>query len=313
MREIRLKKEDLLSDKEADSLAGTFLGDDRYNILVEEDCNVYKPDGSPLIMFRRQVLPTAVCKAAYPALRKAASGAMNRGMAGGIIPGGGSANIGGSRTFIKSNDNATRARPIKKDGTISNTSYSVSVPSGIIGYFDRYPRIPYCRLTAFNLSHPEKFQQALPFIQAVNEVFKKECPERYAAQLAMVQRTSKDFVIHGTAFTTLTINRNWRTATHKDAGDLKEGFGVMAALRAGKYTGGNLIFPKYKVAVNMQTQDVCLADVHSWHGNSPLVGIEGAYERISCVFYYRRKMSECGTAEEELDRAKKLGIRNKNR
>lgn len=308
MKTIQLKTE--LSDEEVDKLGGTFLNDIHYDLLVQnEDVKILKPDGTPLIVFRSKVLPANVCKAAFPALRGAASGAMNRGMAGGIIPGGDAVKIGGQRTFIKASDDATRAKPIKKDGTISNTSYSVSVPSGIIGYYDRYPRIPFCRLTAFNLSHPEKFAQAIPYIRAINAVFKADMPDRYAAQLKMIRKTSQDFVINKTAFTTVTVNKNWRTACHKDAGDLREGFGVMSALRAGKYKGCYLIFPKYRVAVDMQTRDVCLADVHSWHGNSPLIGVEGMYERLSTVLYYRAGMIDCGTAKEEQERAKALGIR----
>ena len=298
----------MLPDKEVDSLAGTYLNKEHYDLLIQDDAKVYKPDGSLLLVFRRRILPASVCKAAYPALRKAAKGAMNRGMAAGIIPEKFS-KIGGSRTYIKSSDNATRARPIKKDGTLSNTSYAKGVPSGIIGYFDRYPRIPYCRLTAFNLEHPERFALAMPYIKAINQIFLQETPDRYEAQMKMVKKTSKDFVIHNTAFTTVTVNRNWQTAVHKDAGDLPEGFGVMSVLRAGKYRGCFLVFPKYRVAVNMRTRDVLLADVHEWHGNTPIIGIEGAYERISTVLYYRKKMIDCGSAQEELRRAKDLGIR----
>ena len=35
-------------------------------------------------------------------------------------------------------------------------------------------------------------------------------------------------------------------------------------------------------------------------------GNKGLYERVSMVFYYREKMKECGSAANELDRAKAL-------
>lgn len=57
----------------------------------------------------------------------------------------------------------------------------------------------------------------------------------------------------------------------------------------------------------MNDGDVLLADVHEWHGNTPLVPTRWPYERISFVFYYRAKMLECGSAAEELERAKALG------
>jgi hypothetical protein len=149
-----------------------------------------------------------------------------------------------------------------------------------------------------------KWTEVLPFAKAVNDVFKVELSDRYRAQLEAVRQTPKEFVIHGTVFSTITVNRNFRTAVHKDAGDLKEGFGVMSVLRAGDYEGCYLVFPKYRVAVDMGTRDVLLADVHEWHGNSPLIGTKGEYNRISTVLYYRSNMRHCGTAAEELERVK---------
>ncbi len=304
MKTIRLKT--ALPDEEVDALAGSYLGPSSYDLLIEEDAKVLKPDGSVLLIFRKGILPSKACHRAFPALRTAAHKSQNRGMAAGIIDSKKELEKLGPR-FVKQgcvladgvDETGKRYLPIKADGTVSNTSYAKPVESGIIGFFDRNARFPYCRLTAFNLEHPERFQAAMPFIRAVDRCFQENMPDRHQAQLEVVQRTSPDFVIHGTAFTTVTVNKNWRTACHQDAGDLKAGFGVMSALTAGKFKGCFLVFPKYRVAANMRTQDVLLADVHEWHGNTPLIGIEGYYERISCVLYYREKMVHCGTAEEE--------------
>ncbi len=301
VREIRLTQS--LPDEEADALMATFLNDSHYDILLQqEDVNVYKPNGEPLLFLRTGVLPASACKEAWPALRKAATSAGNRGIAAGIVP----VTKRGNRPVLPSQPGSqVRVKPIKEDGTLSNTNYAlVNVPSGIIGYYDRVSRFPYCRTTAFNLNHPEKFAKALPLFQKASEVFRQELPERWQAQMEKVRATSQDFVIHDTCFTTITINRNWQTAVHQDVGDLKEGFGVMCAFRAGKYHGGYLVFPQYRVAVDLHTRDLILADVHCWHGNTALVGVKGAYERLSLVMYYRENMIECGSASEERDRAK---------
>jgi hypothetical protein len=71
---------------------------------------------------------------------------------------------------------------------------------------------------------------------------------------------------------------------------------------AGDYTGGFLIFPQWRIAVNMMRSDVLLFSSSDWHGNSPIFS-EGPYERISIVCYYRLGMLECGTAQEELAKA----------
>ena len=36
--------------------------------------------------------------------------------------------------------------------------------------------------------------------------------------------------------------------------------------------GGCLVFPKYRIAVDIRSQDVLLCDVHEYHGNSPITG-----------------------------------------
>jgi hypothetical protein len=290
-----------LPDSQADALGGTLLGNDSYDLLIEDDCDVYKPNGEPLVKFRRRALREAVCAAAYQNLRDAATPTDNRGMAGGEV----------DPQRVRSADalahtTRTRYTERKKDGTRSNVNRANVVHSGVVGYFDRNPRFPYCQLTAYNLADGgQRFAKALPFIRAVDGVFREAAPDRYAAQQAVVQRTSPDFYIHDTVFTTITVNKNWQTAVHKDVGDYRQGFGVMSALRAGRYTGCYLCWPAFRVAVNMRTGDVCLADVHEWHGNTPLEGVPGRYERISCVFYYRENMEKCGSATEELERAKR--------
>jgi hypothetical protein len=87
---------------------------------------------------------------------------------------------------------------------------------------------------------------------------------------------------------------------------LREGFGVLTVLHAGTYTGGHLVFPKYRVAVDLRTGGVLLADVHEAHGNTPLIGTPGSFVRLSLVCYYRAGMRACGSASEENARAKRL-------
>ena len=78
------------------------------------------------------------------------------------------------------------------------------------------------------------------------------------------------FVIKNTAFSTLTINHNWRTALHKDTGDFKEGFGNLTVIERGKYHGGYTVFPQYGIGINLRNSDFCAMDVHQWHANTPM-------------------------------------------
>ena len=58
------------------------------------------------------------------------------------------------------------------------------------------------------------------------------------------------------------------------------------------------------MAFDLQNCDLLLVDVHQWHGNTPIQKIDNNATRVSLVMYYRENMISCGTADEEVDRAK---------
>lgn len=279
----------------------------RPEFVVRDTCQVLKPDGSTLLIYLKDVIPRNLCVTAFDVLKKVdvQSGGTNRGNAAGLIED--NEDLDSEGIVRETADGATRYFPIKLDGTVSNTARAIAVNTAIIGFFDRYPRIPYCRQSAFTQKNPELWMQVLPYIQKVSRLFKEHAPAQFEAQRAFVEQVHPDFVIPGSIFTTLTINRDWQTACHQDAGDFRSGLGCMSALEGGKYTGAELIFPKYRAAVDMRTGGVCLADVHEIHGNAPIVGTPGQYVRISAVFYCREAMIQCGSKEFEHQRAIAIG------
>lgn len=311
MKTIQLETE--MPQAEIEARAGRFMEDSDYNFLAgEESVTVLKPNGSPLLIYVKDVLPRSLCKQAFGILKQVdvESGGTNRGMAAGIIEDSDDPRIDAFDTEngpIELVGRGTRYYPKKDDGSLSGTARAAAVPTAIIGFFDRYPRIPFCRQTSFTMNKPELWVQALPYIQRVSAVFKEYAPEHYAKQQDFIRTVHPDYVIPGTVFSTLTVNRSWRTALHTDQGDFINGLGCMTVLEGGSYQGANLVFPRYRCAVNMRTGSVCLADVHSHHGNTPLVGLPGQFVRMSTVFYARAKLQECGSLEFELDRAKRIG------
>jgi len=124
----------------------------------------------------------------------------------------------------------------------------------------------------------------------VNEIFHTYLPERYANQTEAVSDVDEKFIIPGTVFSTITANRNFQTACHRDEGDFDPGFGALTLLSHGELWGGELAFPRYRVAVDYRMGDVLLCDVHQVHGNLPIRGFEGEYVRLSLVFYLRAAM-----------------------
>lgn len=186
------------------------------------------------------------------------------------------------------------------DTKISHTNYANRVKSGVVGSMDRFPRLPYCRQTTYTRDNPERVKKGYPFIQELAKMFEELLPERYAAQKSECSKVDDFFIIPETPFTTITVNKNFRTAAHRDAGDLSKGFSNLLVISNGKeYEGGYLVLPEYRVAVDVQPGDLLLINNHEGiHGNTEFSGEEG-YERMSLVCYFRENMVECGQEKYE--------------
>lgn len=179
---------------------------------------------------------------------------------------------------------------------ISDTTYANVVFSGLAGWFDRYPRIPYGRATAYTENHYDKFKLAFPFLQSLDRGFAELLPIRHAAQREAADIVDPGFLVPGTVFTTITVNKTFRTAAHRDAGDFSNGLSNLLVLsNNGNYTGGYLILPEVRIAVDVRPGDLLLVNNHEYiHGNTPIELQDETAERISLVCYLREKMLELG-------------------
>lgn len=179
------------------------------------------------------------------------------------------------------------------------------VESSIIGFYDRYPRINYCRKTAWTQNNPQEWEYVVPYVEQVDSIYRKNCPVEYAEHRKVANKTSPDFIIGNTTFTTVTLNRNFRTHYHRDSGNLKEGLAAMSYIKTGKFSGGELCFPNFGLAVKLYNYDLIVFNNNEIHGNLPITAVTKNYQRITSVFFYRKNICYCGTAEEELERAKR--------
>lgn len=275
----------------ADELAGKvgkILGPQDYNLMLTGPAKLLKPNGQPLVIY----LPGALLDEAnnpdiYDTLHR----------------------LKGIRTENRGKASGSLRAP---SGS-GNKSRALPVPSAIIGAFDSSGHHKYCRLTAWTGANLPAWQELHPLFQGVARHFEQHVPDRYAAQAAQAHATYPEWVIPGTPFTTITVNNTYPTGTHQDAGDLEEGFSTLACLRKGTYTGGHFVFPKYRVALDMQHGDLALIDAHEYHGNTAIVCACGqrrngpcddcGAERISVVSYFRKNMIKCGTYPEESGKA----------
>lgn len=279
MQTLKLKRHH--SDAEIELLRGTFLSEAHFDMLITTDTDAYTTEGEMLLRFRKNVIPYDLLHTGYKAFEKSINWTEGRGLAS-----------GGS------------FKRIRKDGTVGNTTVGYKVQSGAVGYMDENAMIRYCRKTAFTNKYFEEYRTGIPFVQKVDELYAELCPEHHRRQMNISRGTNQNYRISDTSFTTVTVNRNFQTAVHKDAGDFERGFGNLIVYREGSYSGSYFCLPEFRVAVDMQNTDMLFVDVHRWHGNTPFVNPSPDYLRIAFVMYYREYMINCKSPAEELKRVK---------
>lgn len=269
---------------------GKVLSEDDYNLKPTRDCTILKPNGQPLCIYRPGLIPPELRESTWPILHEFKNDTTtNRGLASGTP---------------------------RIDGP-GKRSYAMAVPSAIVGAFEAQGPKQFCRLTAWTGRETEKFKVMWPLLEFIGRALEADVPDRWAAQMAAVADTHPDWVIPGTPFTTVTINNTYPTGVHKDAGDLDSGFSTLAVLRRGDFKGGVLVFPEYRVGVEMQDGDLLLMDAHEWHGNTDFdppvkrsmtgkIEEDPGFERISVVSYFRTKMVACEGATDEADKRRIL-------
>lgn len=294
------------SEEQMKTMEGKFFSSATMRIFTH-DVDVVRPDGEILCKFRKHRLGVKDTEALLQ-IQTAAKLGRTRPNASGIPP-------EGKYKYIVSKSSG---KPLHVLTTTSR--------SGIVGFYDttsnfgyhhsangnnannpshtnanakapvkdatatmKQQQTPQCRMTAYTAKFLERYKTCVAVFSKVSRLFKSLVPKRYKAQQLAVREISDEYVIPGTVFTTVTVNKNFRTALHKDSGDYEQGFGMMTVASVGEYGGGYTLFPQYGVGIDCQGGDVLAMDVHQWHCNSEMTGTG---TRISYVFYVREKMQK---------------------
>ena len=270
LTEIRVRTK--IPESEIEKKVGKILAESDYNVRLTGPSKVVLPTGKPLLIYLPKYMTGMRFDEAYSVLHKIkVSG--NRGLASGA-PG---FTVGGRRRYKE-------------------------VMSAVIGNVDPLGNTPYCRTTAWTGDHAEEFSSLFPVFMDVDRAFAEYVPDRYMAQKTRANATLPEWMVGDTVFTTMTVNNTYPTGVHKDAGDLDEGFSCLTTWRRGNYSGGHLTFPEWRVSVDLQDGDLILMDAHHWHGNTALNLISEDAERISLVLYYRTKVADCASGEQEAEK-----------
>jgi hypothetical protein len=155
---------------------------------------------------------------------------------------------------------------------------------------------------------------SFPFLQSLDRGFKELLPSRWSNQKKAAGKIDPKFVVPDTVFTTITVNKSFRTAAHRDAGDFADGLSNLLVVGSGDYTGGYLIFPEYRIAVNVRPGDLLLVSNHEIiHGNTEIKLTRPDAERISLVCYLRENMLDLGSFDYETTREQYVIDRRMNK
>lgn len=256
---------------------GKFVQPEDVKILVTEDTDAYDSSGRMLFRFRKNVLPIETLMLGVDNFRASIQLTESRGITSG-----------------------SSSKRIRKDGSVSNITVGAKVLSGAVGFADPSAMVHYCRRTGFTRQYYDKYTAGIPFVQAIDKLYAELAPEHYKIQKQYADGTNQNYRISDTVFTTVTVNKDFITAGHKDAGDLEAGFGNLIAYRAGNWGGCYFTMPEYGAGIDLYNGDVLFCDVHKFHGNTPFTNWDDDCERISFVLYYRENMIKCSSPEEEL-------------
>ena len=167
------------------------------------------------------------------------------------------------------------------------------VYSNIGGYFEKplvslkskVKDIPKCRLTQFSSRNFVRWRQVIPYFECISGVMRKNLPDHYRKQNDFVAKHRER--IGNSCYSTITINKNFRTAIHIDKGDFKNGIGTLTTM--GDYTGGEFCLVDYDIGINLRPTDILFVNVHKHHANLPFEGT-----RYSMVSYVRENIKKCG-------------------
>jgi hypothetical protein len=268
---IYIVREDM-TEEEIDKRAGKKLTDaDRKNMtIIDHDADVFLENGKLLIRFRKNMLSKEKVDLFWDnVIQFARKDTANRGTASG--------------------------------SKVKSMKTNPKIKSNIVGYFDTLTPSQKLMLTragvkvdtsaretTFLRDHPEKYENLLPLVQEIDHYYEKYTPEHYKSQRKKANQTH--FKIKGTSFTTITTNVNFQTSLHKDKGDDGDGFGNLAVIEKGKYSGAETCFPQFGVGVDCRTCDILFMDVHYWHSNLPMHKLSSDAERLSIVCYLRWRL-----------------------
>jgi hypothetical protein len=263
MKIFRLEKD---YKEKADRQLARHPGPKHFDKTLRADTEIVAPDGQTIAVLLRGVIPLHLYLRAFELLKPVNGLPSNR------------ATAMGTPSLHRSTGLDHRLSPQR--GVNEHVLDASPARQGILG-FDRPGHE-----TKLTVKHREMLLGNEQLIKLVDALYQKYLPTHYEKQRAVLAKFPR-YRLFGVNFSTIYVAKNFRTAYHRDSGNLP---GVMTCLMPmGRFTGGELVFPRWRIAVAFKSGDLLLFDPDQLHGNLPFKG-----ERISMALYCGGWVAKCG-------------------
>lgn len=215
-------------------------------------------DGSVILCCRRGLLSSATAAELWSLVQGAAQRSDQRGAAGGLL----------SDSDIPTGFRRRNHFSMRPSGGTFKKFVGNKVNSAVLGFTSRN------KISKWTRQNPGRFQKVLQTVAACSQEYQRILPEQHKAQIKNLDGLDR---LAGTAFRTVYVNRNFRTALHQDQNVGRSVLGAM--LVVGDFVGGDIQFPEYGVEVCVQSGDLLLFRPDLWHCNK---GVDSG-SRLSLV------------------------------
>jgi hypothetical protein len=296
--------------KKCEVKAGTFFDVDYYDEIITDSLIGFKENGEVLFVLVKNAIPEEKRDKYKKVIKPVAkSKTKNRGASAGPVDISKFPNKAVELVDKNGNvftDDKERYSVYYKEasGKVVNRCQSNQTRSGVAGYFDKVAGLP-CRKVGWSSKNLAKHNVLCELAQDIQAVHKEYEPNSFEFQESQ-SKLSPNYLFDNSIYSTMTLNYDFRTASHKDKGDLVGGLSTLTILEDLKdnYEKFYIGLPEYKIAFDLRDGDTLIFDAHEYHANtehkvlSEKLGYDDLNDdffagRMSIVCYLRNKLKDC--------------------
>lgn len=191
--------------------------------------------------------------------------------------------------------------------TYADRSSGMMSQSRVFGFQPRIAmRRDYCNAASMTREHPQQHATLLWWASYVSGCYAVTNQDRYAKQMAQLEKVRPEWRLPNSAFTSGIVNKDNNLLYHHDAGNFPGVWSCMIVLQQ-DMRGGHLVVPRYGLAFSFPRASLFMFDGQSLlHGVLPMQKRSSLGYRYSIVYYALKQMCNCLSPQEEIERIRVL-------